>query len=201
MTASNDRWCASIPCRGCPLHTSIDSWTCPLRLTLPATVAAFSHGTSGALRPRVQNSKVLRFPKSTLALTTLMLSVACALGACAGADSDPDRADVDSSTEESAGRLPPEEIQRVVRSHFTGFRACQSNGRDGAPAPGGTVRLRFVIDRDGSVRDVEDVDSDLPDSAVVACVARLFETMTFPEPAGGVISVTYPIVLSDESEP
>lgn len=95
-----------------------------------------------------------------------------------------------------SGRLPPEVIQRVVRQNFGRFRACYQTGLSRNPNLEGRVSARFVIGRDGSVSNVANGGSDLPDSAVVGCVISAFYGLSFPEPQNGIVTVTYPIMLS-----
>ena len=91
------------------------------------------------------------------------------------------------------GRLPAETIQRIVRANFGRFRACYENGLRGNPGLVGRVSVRFVIGRDGAVSSVADGGSDIPDAAVTSCVVRAFYGLSFPQPEGGIVSVTYPI--------
>jgi hypothetical protein len=95
------------------------------------------------------------------------------------------------------GRLPPEAIQRIVRANFGRFRACYEEGLLRNPALQGTVRARFVIGRDGAVSNVQNGGSDLPDATVAACVVRAFYGISFPQPEGGIVTVTYPIAFSN----
>lgn len=95
-----------------------------------------------------------------------------------------------------SGRLPPEVIQRVVRQNFGRFRACYQTGLSRNPNLEGRVAARFVIARDGAVANVANGGSDLPDAAVVSCVLSAFYGLSFPEPANGIVTVTYPISLS-----
>lgn len=99
-------------------------------------------------------------------------------------------------TTEVSGALPAEVIQRVVRQNFGRFRLCYENGLRKNPTLTGRVAARFVIDRTGAVSAVQNGDSDLPDSAVVACVVSTFYGLSFPAPERGVVRVTYPIVFS-----
>jgi TonB family protein len=62
-----------------------------------------------------------------------------------------------------------------------------------APALAGTVAVRFVIGRDGAVSSVADGGSSMPDPAVTSCVVRAFYGLSFPQPEGGIVTVTYPI--------
>jgi len=95
-----------------------------------------------------------------------------------------------------SGRMPPEVIQRIVRQNFGRFRLCYENGLRTSPNLGGRVAERFVIGRDGAVSNVGNGGSDLPDPAVVSCVVRAFYGLSFPQPDGGIVTVTYPIVFT-----
>jgi pSer/pThr/pTyr-binding forkhead associated (FHA) protein len=95
-----------------------------------------------------------------------------------------------------SGRLPSEVIQRIVRQNFGRFRLCYENGLRNNPSLGGRVGVRFVIGRDGGVSNVANGGSDLPDGNVVSCVVRAFYGLSFPQPEGGIVTVTYPIVFT-----
>jgi hypothetical protein len=53
-----------------------------------------------------------------------------------------------------------------------------------------------VIGRDGAISSVANGGSDLPDGGVVQCVVRSFYGLSFPAPEEGIVTVTYPIMLS-----
>ncbi len=93
------------------------------------------------------------------------------------------------------GRLPPEVIQRIVRQNFGRYRLCYQNGLRQNPSLAGRVVIHFVIGRDGRVSRVGG-GGDLPDAAVISCVTRAFYGLTFPQPEGGVVSVSYPLTFS-----
>jgi hypothetical protein len=95
----------------------------------------------------------------------------------------------------STGRLPAEVIQRIVRQNFGRFRLCYENGLRTSPSLQGRVVVRFVIGRDGQVSNVGG-GGDLPDGAVVSCVTRAFYGLSFPQPDGGIVTVSYPIAFS-----
>ena len=94
------------------------------------------------------------------------------------------------------GRLPAEVIQRVVRQNFGKFRFCYEAGLRENPSLSGRVATRFVIDRNGAVSMSQDGGSDLPNQQVVQCIVRSFQSLSFPEPQGGMVTVTYPITLT-----
>ena len=56
--------------------------------------------------------------------------------------------------------------------------------------------MKFVVDRSGAVSTVQDGGSDLPDQGTVGCVVRSFGNLSFPQPEGGHVTVTYPILFS-----
>jgi hypothetical protein len=95
-----------------------------------------------------------------------------------------------------SGRLPPEVIQRTVRQNYGRFRMCYEQGLVKNPNLEGRVATRFVIGRSGTVQNAQNGGSDLPDSGVVACVVSAFYGLSFPEPQGGIVTVTYPIAFS-----
>ncbi len=101
---------------------------------------------------------------------------------------------------ESNGRLPAEVIQRIVRQNFGRFRLCYEAGLRGNPGLSGRVATKFVIGRDGAVMQSSDAGSDLPDQQVIACVVRSFNALSFPQPDGGIATVTYPIILTPGGE-
>ncbi|MEO7330445.1 MAG: AgmX/PglI C-terminal domain-containing protein [Minicystis sp.] len=94
------------------------------------------------------------------------------------------------------GRLPPEIVQRTLRQNFGRYRLCYENALRTNPQLSGRVVVRFVIGRDGSVSSVADGGSTLPDPAVVSCIVRAVYGLSFPPPEGGVVTVTYPLMLA-----
>ena len=94
-----------------------------------------------------------------------------------------------------SGRLPPDVVQRIVRQNFGRFRNCYESGLRTNPNLTGRVVARFVIGRDGAVSNVS-AAGDLPDAQVKSCVASAFYGLSFPSPDGGIVTVSYPIMLS-----
>jgi hypothetical protein len=97
-----------------------------------------------------------------------------------------------------SGRLPPESVRRVIRSNFGRFRGCYQEGLLRNPSLVGRVSTSFVIGSDGAVSSVSDAGSDLPDAKVKACVIRAFYGLSFPQPEGGIVTVIYPILFSND---
>ena len=89
-------------------------------------------------------------------------------------------------------------IRRIVRQNFGRFRACYESALLKNPSLAGRVTTRFVIGRDGAVSNVANGGSDLPNASVVSCVTRAFYGLSFPQPEGGIVTVTYPIAFSPQ---
>jgi len=112
------------------------------------------------------------------------------------------------------GRLPPEIIQKVVRSNFAPMRKCYEAGLVKSPKLEGKVSTRFVIETDGHVSSAVEIHDApppdemeklvmpadpgprFPDKAVEDCVVAKFAALTFPKPEGGIVKVVYPIVFA-----
>jgi hypothetical protein len=94
-----------------------------------------------------------------------------------------------------SGRLPPEVVREIVRGNFEAYRKCYEAGLGRHRDLEGKVTLRFVIERDGTVSKVSLNDNTLPDCAVARCIEDGFKTLRFPKPEGGIVTVTYPIML------
>lgn len=93
------------------------------------------------------------------------------------------------------GRLPPEVVQRIVRQNFGRFRLCYENALRHNPTLEGRVVVKFVIGRDGSVPTASDGGSDIRDGTMVDCIVKGFPNLSFPQPEGDVVKVTYPIIF------
>lgn len=94
------------------------------------------------------------------------------------------------------GRIPAEVIQRIVRQNMGVFRMCYENGLRQNPSLNGRVVTKFVIDRNGAVSQAADAGSDLASQEVVGCVVRGFTNLSFPAPEGGIVTVSYPLMLT-----
>jgi hypothetical protein len=74
------------------------------------------------------------------------------------------------------------EIERVLRASSGRFQLCYADATRDDPSLSGSVRLRFVIEPDGRVEDL-DVTTELP-PRFAACVARATESIVFPPSEG-----------------
>ncbi len=98
------------------------------------------------------------------------------------------------------GRLPPEVVQRIVRQSFGRFRLCYEGALKQDPELAGTVEVHFTIDQKGATTGVVEGRSTIDDPTMRSCVVRAFAGLTFPQPEGGVVAVSYPILFSPPIE-
>jgi hypothetical protein len=94
------------------------------------------------------------------------------------------------------GHLDPLVIQRVIQLNSGRFRSCYASGLRTNPELSGTVRVKFIIDRNGGVSTSVDAGSALPDASVTSCVVRTFSSLSFPAPDGGIVTVEYGFAFS-----
>jgi outer membrane biosynthesis protein TonB len=94
------------------------------------------------------------------------------------------------------GRLPPEVIQKLVRTHFGAMRLCYENGMRRNRNLSGRITTKFVIGPDGAVKMVALACTSVPDDLVVECVLKAFGNLQFPAPDGGMVTVVYPIMFN-----
>jgi hypothetical protein len=96
------------------------------------------------------------------------------------------------------GRLPPDVIKRIVRANYPRFRACYESGLKRDPGLKGTVSVMFIIDTSGAVESASSAGGTLTDGTVTSCVVGVYRTLSFPEPEGGKVRVTYPIDFQND---
>ena len=105
-------------------------------------------------------------------------------------------------TEQARGRLPRAAIQEGVQRAMPAIEGCYLKAARKKPGVRGRVLVNFVIAPDGGVPYAASLDqgTDFPDSAAIDCVLRAFQALHFPEPAGGRVVATYPLVLEPAPE-
>lgn len=96
----------------------------------------------------------------------------------------------------SGGRLPPEVIQEVVRSHYEKFRQCYTDALALSSNLCGKVQVRFIIDQEGKLKSpLVTAATTMPDCKMVQCIKDVYSTIEFPKPEGGEVTVVYPIMF------
>jgi tetratricopeptide (TPR) repeat protein len=95
-----------------------------------------------------------------------------------------------------SGRLPPEVIQRIVRQNFGRFRRCYQSALERKPNAMGRVAVRFVIGREGAVSGTSVLQDDIGDVRFASCMVQAVAALSFPQPEGGVVTVSYPFLFT-----
>ena len=96
------------------------------------------------------------------------------------------------------GGLPPDTIKRVIRANFPRFRQCYEQGLKKDPGLRGSVAVRFIIDTTGAIETANLAGGSMSDGQVSSCVLGIYKTVSFPEPLGGMVMVTYPIDFQND---
>jgi TonB family protein len=94
------------------------------------------------------------------------------------------------------GSLPKEQIKAAIDTQRDGsLKDCYERRLGEGVAIEGRLLLRFVIELDGTVKDIVIMRSDGLDSTVENCALDTVAKWRFPSPAGGKIVVDYPFVF------
>lgn len=104
----------------------------------------------------------------------------------------------DEAGEASSGSLERSVVARVVRQKLSRVRSCYEIGLRRDPGLSGTLTVEFVIDPTGRVEESTIASASLDDADVEACVLKIVDSMRFPAPEGGSLTVTYPFVLESQ---
>lgn len=94
--------------------------------------------------------------------------------------------------DQGGGVLEKHEIELVLKQRMSLFMRCYQRELQRNPELSGTVVIRFVIDRDGSIRHSHLRATSLHNSVVEECVVDEVDKTRFPRPAGGTVVVSYP---------
>lgn len=95
------------------------------------------------------------------------------------------------------GTFPQALIQRFVRRDARArIKACYRDMLVSAPDFSGRLTAKFVIQRDGTVDPSQTtVEGAAAHVDLQRCAADAFNGLVFPEPEGGIVTVTYPFML------
>ena len=108
---------------------------------------------------------------------------------------------VSAGTAQVSGSLAPEVIARVVRQSFDRMQACYSTGLRANPTLQGRVSVKLVIGKNGGTKSAAVASTDLADKEVATCVAKVFGSLSFPQPERDEVTVVYPIAFSPGEAP
>jgi len=93
------------------------------------------------------------------------------------------------------GRLDPDIIAQVVKTHTKEFRACYQLVLAGNPNAKARLSVSFIIGDSGKVTTAA-IGKPSGIADMDECVARVFYKMQFPIPSDGYVTVSYPFVFT-----
>ncbi|MEO8183137.1 MAG: AgmX/PglI C-terminal domain-containing protein [Deltaproteobacteria bacterium] len=83
-------------------------------------------------------------------------------------------------------------VRRTVNAQLMKLRQCYEQGLAHDPTLTGSALVRFAVQSDGHVDQVDTAGSALP-SPVRGCIERVFLGLSFPHPGSSPAHVEYPI--------
>lgn len=93
---------------------------------------------------------------------------------------------------EGGGTLAKEQIDLVIKERMALYLRCYEKELRRDAQLSGKVVIRFVVDKDGSVKHAHLRATSLNNSVVESCVASEVLQTRFPRPSGGTVIVSYP---------
>jgi len=96
---------------------------------------------------------------------------------------------------DGSGRLPIDDILKVVRKNHDKLGRCYADGLGHDPRLAGSIRARFRIATNGTMESVEVLGTTLPDDRVVQCVIDEYKKLQFPSPDDGAAWAVYQIAF------
>ncbi len=124
-------------------------------------------------------------------------------GANSGLFSDKQRVDpfIASSNTIGEGALDKELIRKVIRANRGQIRFCYESQLNRFPNLSGKIAVKFIISATGAVKDASITQSTLGNEEIEKCVASRVRQWQFPKPqGGGVVTVTYPFLLTQSGQ-
>jgi hypothetical protein len=95
------------------------------------------------------------------------------------------------------GALDRSLIDEVIKRHMNQIRYCYQRSLVRSPQLAGSVKIRFVIERDGRVSSAATRETTMNAPEVETCIEGRFTKMLFPAPKNeGTVIVSYPFVFS-----
>jgi hypothetical protein len=99
------------------------------------------------------------------------------------------------------GEFDPEAMRARVLAKQAELEACFGDARRGDPALWGRLALSVILEMDGSVHRVTEVESHFPNASVTRCAQVLVSSLIYPSVNGKPFSFVVPLRLSPTLEP
>ncbi len=98
------------------------------------------------------------------------------------------------------GTLSQREIQNALEPKLRTFLRCVTQRRAELDVLAGALTMRFNVAVDGSVDNVQPIQSTLGDRAAERCMLEVAKATKFPAPHGGEAEFTWPLELPPDSD-
>jgi hypothetical protein len=108
-------------------------------------------------------------------------------------DDDDDDDDGDISIEGLRGRMSVQDIESGIKPHQNELMECYTSRVRSKTHIGGDVEIKWEIGRDGMVKWVQLVESDLGAWPIERCMLEVSQQMSFPKPKGGDADFSVPL--------
>jgi hypothetical protein len=89
-------------------------------------------------------------------------------------------------------KLTQGQIQEAVAGRIDLLRRCVSDQKARSPDATGVLKMRWLINADGSVRDVKCLTPEYASGAFAQCISGVVRTIKFPRSATTGQEVTFP---------
>ena len=94
------------------------------------------------------------------------------------------------------GGFEPETVRARVADKLADVTACFADARRGDPALWGRLALATILEVDGTVHRVSEVESHFPNAAAAHCVEMVLAGIPFPSVSGKAFTMVVPLRLS-----
>lgn len=89
-------------------------------------------------------------------------------------------------------KVSPGDINAAVAQRIDALRKCVSEQKTREPDASGTLKMRWVIQGDGSVRDVKSLTPEYAQGAFAACISGVVKSIRFPRSTTAGQEVVFP---------
>ncbi len=89
-------------------------------------------------------------------------------------------------------KLSPSQINEAVLTRVDSLRKCVSEQKDRDPSASGTLKMRWIIQADGGVRDVKCISSEFATTPFAHCIVSVVKSIRFPRSGTKGQEVTFP---------
>jgi outer membrane biosynthesis protein TonB len=87
-------------------------------------------------------------------------------------------------------------IEKVLSQHVQAFQYCYEKALLTDASLTGNIVMQWTVGREGGASDIKVVRSQLNNASLHNCISRELSKIKFPSPAGGTVTIKYPLSFS-----